>query len=87
MSGGAGELSHASPPPGILYAGWPSAEGPPRRPSRLAAAANERSLAAEKAARIAELEALDERETLMGLAGLMVVFAMMSGLGAVIERL
>lgn len=53
------------------------------RRARLAAAANERSLAAEKAARIAELEALDERETLMGLAGLMVVFAMMSGLGAV----
>ena len=53
------------------------------RRARIAAAANQRSLAAEKAARMAELEAIDERETLMGLAGLMVVFAMMGGLGGI----
>jgi serine protease Do len=51
--------------------------------ARLAAASAERNLAAEKSARRAELDAIDERDTLMGLAGLMVVFAMMGGLGGV----
>lgn len=51
--------------------------------ARRAAMAAERNLTAEKAARRAELDAIDERDTLMGLAGLMVVFAMMGGLGTV----
>ncbi|GGD67773.1 S1 family peptidase [Croceicoccus mobilis] len=51
--------------------------------ARLAAATAERRIAAEKAARRAELEAIDERETLMGLAGLMVVIALIAGLTTV----